>query len=108
METSIVNLENEHEKVVLKIDESFWSLIQFIAFYEQLIEIRMKTGKSHSFLHFWAYEIINNNNHSEEELKIIYKLEGCQFRFSISSTEFIDSLYKEADYRGLLLFDWNG
>jgi len=107
MQTAIVNLEDENERLVLKIDEEFWSMIKFIAFYEQLIEIRMTTGTSHNFLHFWAYEIIKKNNHTEDELKMIYKLEGCQYRFSKNSIEFIDTLYKESNDRGLLLFERN-
>ncbi|WP_432356109.1 hypothetical protein [Sporosarcina sp. A2] len=104
MQTNIISLENPNETRILDVNEEFWSVVNFVAFYSQLIEVRMINGATHSFLHYWAYEVIKDNNHPEEQRQEIYKLEGCSFRFSKDSKEFTNWLYYECKKRDLLLF----
>lgn len=105
MQTSVVSLKDSTKKRVLNIDDNFWSVVKFIAFYKQLIEIRMINGVSHSFLHYWAYEVINGNDHTEEQKQKVYELENCSYRFSKKSDEFTDWLQSEAIKRDLSLLE---
>ena len=105
METIIISLDNQPNRINLNVDESFWPLVQFVAFYNQLIEVKMKNGITHRFLLYWAYEVIQDNeDHTDEQKQGIYKLEGCSYRFSKNSDDFTKWLYDESKKQDLLLF----
>ena len=105
MQTTIISLKDQTEKLILNVDETFWPLVQFVAFYSQLIEIRMKKGITHRFLHYWAYEVVQgNDDHTEEQRQEVYKFEECSYRFTKDSDDFKNWLYEESKKRDLLLF----
>ncbi|MBO0589608.1 MULTISPECIES: hypothetical protein [unclassified Sporosarcina] len=105
MQSTIISLKDQTDKPTLNVDETFWPLVQFVAYYSQLIEIKMKMGITHRFLHYWAYEVIqSNDDHTEEQRQEIYKFEGCSYRFPKDSDDFIKWLYDESKKRDLLLF----
>lgn len=104
MQTTIISLTDQTNELVLNIDEEFWESVHFVAFYKQLVEIKMKNGTPHRFLHYWAYEVIQKDNHTEEQKKNIYKLEGCNYRFAKDDKDFEKWLYDESNKRELLLF----
>lgn len=104
MQTTVVSLKDRTDVFTLNVNEEFWLMVHFIAFYDQLIEIRMKTGVSHNFFRYWAYKIIQGNDHTDKEKQEIYRHEKCDYRFLEDSDEFIDWLYTESKKRDLVLF----
>lgn len=105
MQTAIISLKDRTNELVLNIDEEFRVLVRFVAFHSQLLEIKMKNGTLHRFLHYWAYEAIQNNNHTEELRQEFFESEGCSYRFSKDNDDFKNWLYYESKKRNLLLFN---
>lgn len=103
MQTEVINLKSNRNRLLLA-DEKFWSNIKYMIFHTGHLQVKLKRGRSTNYLHYWAFENINDpsQSYTEQEKQEIYKEHGCTYRFSKKDNELVSYLYDEADKRKLI------
>ena len=102
MQTELFNLKRKNRKTFIA-DEKFWSNVEYMTFHSAHLEIKLKRGRPIKYLHYWFFEIIENEqSYIDEKKQEIYEEEGCSYCFPKENEEFLDFLYKESKKRKLI------
>lgn len=104
MQTQVFNLKRNISKKFI-VDEKFWSNVEYMSFHSAHLEIKLKRGRPINYLHYWFFDIIENEqSYTEGEKQEFYKREGCSYCFPQTNEELLDFLYKESKQRNLIKY----
>lgn len=103
-ETTIFDLTNPWDRKILKVDEDFWDKVSCIFFNSTHLKIILKDVTTHTFLHYWFYENVQEPSqaYTEEDKKRLWKNEGCEYCFVKENKDFLNWFYEQAEERDLI------